>query len=39
DSTSDTAFLAGVGFPVAVYPDDAMRAVALERGWRSFPSE
>jgi phosphoserine phosphatase len=33
DSRSDIPFLAGVGYPVAVYPDEAMRAAALEHGW------
>jgi len=36
DSTSDIAFLSGVGHPVAVYPDAAMRAAASERGWPIF---
>jgi len=26
-----------VGHPVAVYPDDALRLLAVERGWRVFP--
>jgi HAD superfamily hydrolase (TIGR01490 family) len=34
DSKSDIPFLEGVGYPVATYPDDAMRFVAMERGWR-----
>lgn len=33
DSASDIAFLVGAGYPVAVYPDDAMRAAAEARGW------
>jgi HAD superfamily hydrolase (TIGR01490 family) len=33
DSASDILFLSGVGHPVAVYPDAAMRATASERGW------
>lgn len=33
DSRSDIPFLDGVGFPVATYPDEGMRAVAVERGW------
>lgn len=36
DSRSDIAFLAGVGFPVAVYPDDAMRAAAQQHRWRIY---
>ena len=33
DSHSDIPFLESVGHPVAVYPDEAMRAVAEARGW------
>jgi HAD superfamily hydrolase (TIGR01490 family) len=33
DSRSDIPFLAGVGFPVATYPDEGMRAAAQNRGW------
>jgi HAD superfamily hydrolase (TIGR01490 family) len=33
DSKSDILFLSGAGYPVAVYPDAAMRAAASERGW------
>ncbi len=33
DSHSDISFLASVGHPVAVYPDDEMRAAAQSRGW------
>ena len=33
DSASDIPFLSGAGYPVAVYPDAAMRAAASERGW------
>jgi HAD superfamily hydrolase (TIGR01490 family) len=33
DSASDIPFLSGVGHPVAVYPDAAMRATASERSW------
>jgi len=33
DSASDIPFLSGMGYPVAVYPDAAMRAAASERGW------
>jgi HAD superfamily hydrolase (TIGR01490 family) len=36
DSASDIAFLAGVGHPVATYPDETMRMAALERGWRIY---
>jgi putative phosphoserine phosphatase / 1-acylglycerol-3-phosphate O-acyltransferase len=37
DSISDRSFLEMVGHPVAVYPDDALRPLASERGWRIFP--
>jgi HAD superfamily hydrolase (TIGR01490 family) len=33
DSASDIPFLSGAGYPVAVYPDPAMRRAASERGW------
>jgi len=36
DSRSDIPFLNGVGHPVAVYPDDAMRAAAQQHGWDIF---
>ncbi|OGO38622.1 MAG: hypothetical protein A2W35_09545 [Chloroflexi bacterium RBG_16_57_11] len=38
DSISDRLFLEMVGHPVAVYPDDALRRLATERGWRIFPA-
>jgi len=38
DSGSDLPLLAAVGEAVAVYPDAALRQVALERGWRQLPS-
>jgi HAD superfamily hydrolase (TIGR01490 family) len=38
DSRSDISFLSGVGYPVAVYPDEAMRHAALERGWPMIPA-
>lgn len=34
DSRSDIDLLQSVGHPVAVYPDEQLKAVALERGWR-----
>lgn len=37
DSASDVPFLSGVRFPVATYPDAAMRQAAVERGWTIFP--
>jgi HAD superfamily hydrolase (TIGR01490 family) len=37
DSISDRSLLEMVGHPVAVYPDDALRLLATERGWRIFP--
>jgi HAD superfamily hydrolase (TIGR01490 family) len=33
DSRSDVPFLVSVGYPVAIYPDQVMRATALARGW------
>jgi HAD superfamily phosphoserine phosphatase-like hydrolase len=33
DSRSDIGFLEGVSYPVAVYPDEGMRATAVSRGW------
>lgn len=33
DSASDIPFLSGVGRPVAVYPDEPMRAAAHAHGW------
>lgn len=38
DSISDRSFLEMVGRPVAVYPDDALRQLAAQRGWRIFPA-
>jgi HAD superfamily hydrolase (TIGR01490 family) len=38
DSISDRSFLEMVGQPVAVYPDDALRQLAAQRGWRIFPA-
>jgi HAD superfamily hydrolase (TIGR01490 family) len=37
DSRSDIPLLAAVGNPVVTYPDDVMRAAALQRGWRIYP--
>lgn len=37
DSISDRPFLEMVGHPVAVYPDNALRLLATQRGWRIFP--
>lgn len=34
DSRSDIELLKSVGHPVAVYPDEQLKALALERGWR-----
>jgi HAD superfamily hydrolase (TIGR01490 family) len=36
DSRSDIPFLAGVGFPIATYPDEIMRAAATEHGWSIY---
>ncbi|NWF68754.1 MAG: HAD-IB family hydrolase [Chloroflexi bacterium] len=33
DSYSDAAMLGAVGHPVATYPEDELRALALKRGW------
>ena len=37
DSISDLDLLGMVGHPTAVYPDDALRKIAAQRGWRIFP--
>jgi len=37
DSISDHSFLEMVGHPVAVYPDNALRLLATQRGWTIFP--
>ncbi len=37
NSTSDLHLLEMVGNPVATYPDDSLRPIAVERGWRIFP--
>lgn len=34
DSLADAAILGMVGNPVAVYPDDELKALAGERGWK-----
>lgn len=39
DSISDLEFLKVVGNPVAVYPDDGLRQVALEKGWQIIEKE
>lgn len=33
DSFSDAPMLAAVGHPVAIHPDDELRAAAIEQGW------
>lgn len=38
DSFSDVPMLAASGQPCAVYPDDQLRAVAVERGWQIISS-
>ncbi|MGB7095032.1 MAG: HAD-IB family hydrolase [Anaerolineales bacterium] len=38
DSVSDQYLLTMVGNPVATYPDEALRQIAIERGWQIFPS-
>lgn len=37
DSISDMPLLELVGKPVATYPDEALKKIALERGWEIFP--
>jgi len=37
DSIADLQLLEMVGNPVAVYPDDRLRAIAQQRGWRIHP--
>jgi len=39
DTISDQHMLAMVGHPVATYPDEALKQLAIERGWQIFPSE
>lgn len=39
DSASDVPFLAGIGLPTAIYPDDTMRAEAAARGWPIYAGE
>ncbi len=36
DSQSDAPLLSSVGYPVAVYPDEALQALAAGRGWRIY---
>jgi HAD superfamily hydrolase (TIGR01490 family) len=38
DSTSDLHLLEMVGHPVAVHPDETLRAIASQRGWRIIPA-
>ena len=39
DSISDSYMLEMVAHPVATYPDEGLRQIALERHWQIFPSE
>lgn len=39
DAISDLHLLEMVGNPVAVYPDEELREVALAQGWRVFPAD
>jgi HAD superfamily hydrolase (TIGR01490 family) len=39
DSLSDQHMLAMVGSPVATYPEEQLKALAVERGWQIFPAE
>jgi phosphoserine phosphatase len=38
DTVQDVPLLEHAGHPVAVYPDEALKAVAIERGWEIFGS-
>jgi len=38
DSTADLQLLEMVAHSVAVYPDDNLRQIALQRGWKVFPA-
>jgi len=37
DAISDLSLLEMVGHPVAVYPDQALRAIDVQRAWKIFP--
>jgi HAD superfamily hydrolase (TIGR01490 family) len=37
DSISDQYILESVGHPVATYPDQRLKALAIERSWQVFP--
>lgn len=39
DSISDLSILNIVGHPVATYPDERLRDLALKQGWEIYPSE
>jgi HAD superfamily hydrolase (TIGR01490 family) len=39
DSLSDQHMLAMVGNPVATYPDEALKKIAVERSWQIFPAD
>jgi HAD superfamily hydrolase (TIGR01490 family) len=39
DSASDKFLLEMVGHPVATYPDQGLRQIAVERKWHIFPSQ
>jgi HAD superfamily hydrolase (TIGR01490 family) len=38
DSFSDAAMLSAVGYPIATYPEDELRTLAINRGWTVFPT-
>lgn len=38
DSPGDSHLLAMVGNPVATHPDDELRVLAIDRGWKIFPN-
>ena len=39
DTAQDIPLLEHADHPVAVYPDEALKTTALERGWEIFGSE
>lgn len=39
DSISDQAILEIVGHPAATYPDESLKALALERSWQIYPPD
>jgi phosphoserine phosphatase len=39
DSVSDHYMLEMVAHPVATYPDEGLRKIAVEKNWQIFPSD